>query len=246
MKAAIGLVQYESSVHAWTLDPPGAIVGGHDLAAVECQLPVVLAEHVAWLRTHGEAVESLDSWSVVETIDVRLPDVTGGEFCFKAERQPMSLADTETLIRRIEYARADLSDAYRALPDEILDWEPPLSSQRIVDAWAPEARTIRGVLEHVLQLEVYYRDGLRDGTAKGIFERVGDPADERKRTLEVLRALSDSERSRVYHPVRPGRLAGEEWTVRKFFRRVISHERAHAAEILQRRTWLLLGVPGSA
>jgi hypothetical protein len=31
--------------------------------------------------------------------------------------------------------------------------------------------------------------------------------------------------------------------VRKLVRRIISHERAHTAEIEQRRTWLLAGVP---
>jgi hypothetical protein len=31
--------------------------------------------------------------------------------------------------------------------------------------------------------------------------------------------------------------------VRKLARRIITHERGHAAEIMQRRTWILLGVP---
>jgi hypothetical protein len=43
--------------------------------------------------------------------------------------------------------------------------------------------------------------------------------------------------------VRPGRTVAEEWTVRKVARRIIAHERAHAAEVRQRLTWVLLGLP---
>jgi hypothetical protein len=62
-------------------------------------------------------------------------------------------------------------------------------------------------------------------------------------TLSLLRSLSDEQRARVYRPIRPGVATPGSWTVRKVIRRIISHERAHTAEILQRRTWILLGVP---
>ena len=129
------------------------------------------------------------------------------------------------------------------MPDAVLDWVPPLSSVAQFDAWAPEARTIRGIVQHVLQLETYYRAGLADGASTGIFERVGTPQEERERTVALLRSLDDEARSRVYRPVRPGRSTPEDWTVRKVLRRIISHERHHTAEIAQRRAWLLLGVP---
>jgi hypothetical protein len=43
--------------------------------------------------------------------------------------------------------------------------------------------------------------------------------------------------------IRRGRNRSCRLTIRKVLRRLISHDRDHAAEILQRRTWLLLGVP---
>ena len=151
--------------------------------------------------------------------------------------------ELESLIRRLGYARAELLASIDGVADAVLDWEPPRSAFASFDAWAPEVRTIRGVARHVFQFEPYYRDGLRDGPAAGIYERVSDPATEHALTVERLRSLSAEERSRVWRPLRPGGSAPEEWTVRKVVRRMVSHDRAHAAEIMQRRSWVLLGVP---
>ena len=56
MQHCLGLVSYElgadrvlSSLHAWVLDLPGCIAGGRDLKEVEQNLPLVIAEHEAWL-----------------------------------------------------------------------------------------------------------------------------------------------------------------------------------------------------
>jgi hypothetical protein len=227
-----GLVEY-----------PGCIAGGRDMDAIKRLLPRVIGEHMAWLRQHGEHAELLFTWDIVEHIDGTAFASAGGEFCFAWEQTPMTAEELERGIARMEYARADLLDAYQHLSDTILDWAPSAVDTRSFDAWAPEARTIRGIVEHVLQLEVYYRDSLRDGLAAGIFERTGDPAAERARTVALLRSLPDDERSRTYRPTRPSREVAEEWTARKVLRRIISHERAHTAEIVQHRTWLLLGLP---
>ena len=66
---------------------------------------------------------------------------------------------------------------------------------------------------------------------------------ERERTLERLRTLSDEELSRVFRPRRSWQEGSEMWTVRKVLRRIVGHEHFHTAEIQQRLTWLLLGVP---
>lgn len=86
--------------------------------------------------------------------------------------------------------------------------------------------------------------GLLDGPACGIFERVGSPRAEREATLAALRALPHDQRATVFQPIRPSRTVPDDWTVRKVLRRMVAHHRAHTAEILQRRTWLLLGAPG--
>jgi hypothetical protein len=238
-----GLVTYENAVHAWALDLFGVVSWGRDVDDLDGRLRLVIAEHLAWLLRHGEDGGDAVEWEIAETIDGTALTATGGEFCFEAERAPLSREELDGGIARMAFARADLLAEIDAMPDAVLDWEPPVSSVARFDAWAPEARTIRGIVQHVLQLETYYRAGLRDGTAAGIFERVGTPAEERERTVALLRSLDDDARSQAYRPVRPGRSTPEDWTVRKVLRRIISHERHHTAEIAQRRGWLLLGVP---
>ena len=243
MTHQVGIVAYEGALNAWGLDLPGVVAWGGDLDELGAHLRLVLSDHLAWLRQHGEDAGDDVTWDAVETIDGTALAATGGEFCFAAERASLADAELERGITRMAFARDDVMAEVDGLPDAVLDWEPPLSSIALIDAWAPEARTIRGIVEHVLQLETYYRAGLADGRAAGIFERVGAPHEERENTVALLRSLDDDARSRSYFPVRPGRSAPEEWTVRKVLRRIISHERHHAAEIAQRRAWLLLGVP---
>ncbi len=190
------------------------------------------------MRRHGEDAIDETSWEIAEELDAPAAD-----FMFEAEQEPLSADDLERLIARMGYARDDVIAAIRDVPDAVMDWAPPASAFASFDAWAPEVRTIRGLVEHVMQFEVYYREGLRDGAAAGIFEPVRTLEGEHRRTAEALRTLDASERSRVFRPVRPGQADAEAWTVRKVARRLISHDRAHAAEIMQRRSWVLLGVP---
>jgi hypothetical protein len=243
MTHQVGLVVYEGSVQAWGIDLPGLVAWGRDRDELGAHLELALSSYLAWLRLHGEDAGDDIKWEAIETIDGSTLAATGGEFCFAAERARLSRDELERGITRMAFARDGVMAEVDGLPDAVLDWEPPASAMALLDAWAPEARTIRGIVEHVLQLETYYRAGLADGDAAGIFERVGAPHEERERTVALLRSLDDGARSRSYFPVRPGRSTPEEWTVRKVLRRIISHERHHAAEIAQRRAWLLVGVP---
>jgi hypothetical protein len=239
----VGIVAYDGSLNAWGLDLPGVVAWGSDIDELDAHLRLVLSDHLAWLRRHGEDAGDDLTWEAVETVDGTALAATGGEFYFAAERAPLSHDDLERGITRMAFARDDVMAEVDGMPDAVLDWEPPLSSVAHFDTWAPEARTIRGIVQHVLQLEAYYRAGLSDGASSGIFGRVRAPHEERERTVALLRSLDDDARSRVYRPVRPGRSMPEDWTVRKVLRRIVSHERHHAAEIAQRRAWLLLGVP---
>jgi hypothetical protein len=203
-------------------------------------LPVAIAEHLAWLREHGEPCDDATDWEIAEEL------TAGGhrrDFLFDGDRAPVTDVDLDRYLARAEFARADLLAALRGVPAAVLDWTPPETAFATYDPWAPEPRSIRDLVRHVLQLEVFYRGSLRDGAAPGIFDRVGEPADERRMTIEELRALAPADRARVFRPLHPGSDTPGEWTLRKALRRMISHDRAHAAEIVQRRTWILLGPP---
>jgi hypothetical protein len=228
---------------AWVLDLPGCVAGARDSAELADRLPLAIAEYIAWLQEHGERVSPTTAWTVVEAVDPDAVRATGGNVSLAADREPVSRRALELAITRLAYARADLLAGVANLPDAVLDWVPPRTSVTQFDAWAPDVRTMRDVVQHVFSFEVYYREGLQDGPARGIFEPVADPERDRALTLERLRSLSPAQRSYVFQPLRPGRTVPEQWTVRKVLRRMLAHERVHTAELRQRRTWLLLGVP---
>lgn len=240
MSYKIGLVLREGLALAWLLDLPGCVVGGRDGDEIVAKLPRAIADHRGWLRAHGEAVGGLDEWEFIEVVTG-----TAGDVVFEAEQEAIPANQMERLIGHVEFARDDLLAALDNVPEAVLDWEPPRSAFTSFDPWALEVRTIRDVAQHVYQFEVYYREGLRDGPAAGIYEAIPDPVVEHVRTIHRLRSLTDGERCRVWRPLRPGQIEPEEWTARKVLRRMISHERAHSTEIIQRQTWawVSLGIP---
>jgi len=245
MTHTIATVAYAATTHAWGISLPGLIAGAADEGALDASLRLAIADYTGWMRRHGDRTMDDDlAYEIVERVDGEALGSTGGEFLFAAERALLGEEELAMLLRRMAWAREDLLESIRDVPDAILDWAPPDSVIRHFDAWAPEARTIRGIAEHVLQLEIYYRSGLRDGPSAGIFERPGDAATERARTVELVQSLGADGWNRVFRPIRPGRTVAEAWNVRKMARRIISHERGHAAEIEQRRAWVLVGLPG--
>lgn len=232
--------------------PPGCATGVDDLDALDGALRRSVAEYGAWLREHadpdaGDAGAADDAndvvgWEVVEQLDAREFAATGGEYLFDADRAPLDDDGLVLLMRRMGFARDELIAAVAHLPAAILEWEPPASAIGQADPWAPEPRTIGGIVEHVLQLEVYYRDSLRDGPARGIFERVGDAEAERRATADALTALPAAERARM---AAGASLAGGGGGVDGAQDGAPDHRalRAHAAEIRQGPTWVLLGAP---
>jgi hypothetical protein len=212
-----------------------------DEATAETMIPLALAEHVDWLRRHGEDAPIATAWSIAERIDTaREPS---GDVLFEVECEPVTDDELERWINRIGFARRDLLAAYEALPEPMRDWTPPADTVRHRDPWAEDPRSADGIVRHVLQLEVYYRHALRDGAAGGIFTDVADAANERAQTVDAMRAVAPMDRVRVFLPLRPGASEPERWTLHKVVRRIISHERAHTAELAERRTWAYLGVP---
>lgn len=243
MSEPFSLARYTGFTLAWADGWPGLVAGAGTDSGLAERIPLALAEHRAWLNAHGVAGPAGDAWHIGESISNAETAAPGGEFCFAADRLPLRDAELSRAMEHARFAMEDLTAAAE-LPDLLLDWLPSGLEVEHADPWAPDPRTIRGILRHALQLEVYYRDGLRDGPAAGIFEAIGTPKTEFELTVAaVARAAHDT--ARTYSPIRPGRHEPDEWTLRKVMRRLISHHRAHTAEILQRRTWVLLGVPES-
>jgi hypothetical protein len=238
------LARYPGFLLAWADDWPGLVCGAPTEDILSDSVPRSLLEFRSWLEAHGERGPEDVAWHTSESLDGA--DFDARDACYSADLAPLSLPEFERYLRHVQFAQDNLLRAAE-LPAALLDWRPEGLAVEHPDPWAPDARTIRGILTHALQLEVFYREGLKDGTAAGIFEPVASAAEETARTRAILAGVAENDLSRVFRPRRPSASHGEaepgEWTLRKALRRIISHDRAHAAEVTQRRTWILLGVP---
>lgn len=243
MKYRVGLTKnIGSDVEAWVFDLPGCWTVAPDITGIGPLLPVVVAEHLAWLQRHGETVgdASRIEVEVTEEVDTRRE----AEFCFAADHVPVTVEEIETAIRRMSFARRNLLDLLSELPDLVLDWRPPLSAAARVDSWAPQMRGIREILNHIASGDRYYRTALQDEPAPPEpQEEVFDLALQRQRAINRLRSLTAEDCARTFRPTGRRLSEAEEWTIRKVLRRYICHERFHTREIQQRLAWLVLGVP---
>lgn len=226
-------------------DLPGCSYAGSGRDDVTRGLELAAAEYGRWLQQHGDR-ETVDyiRIQVVEDVDADAAEGVEGEFVFDDDRRFLTDIEIERALRLMAFAREDLITTLEGLDDTILDWRPPDAAMGRIDPWKPHALTIREVVEDLTSAESYYRTGLRDGpVADELGAAIADLASHRERTVEVLQALSDDERRRVYAPQRSWQTGSERWTARKVVRRIIAHERFHTAEIKQRLAWILVGVP---
>jgi hypothetical protein len=242
-----GLVIMPAGVDAVVFDLPGCTGAARDEATALEMLPVVIAEHLAWLDQHGDVTRDAFPFEVevTERVDVEaLVGVADGELLFDAFARPASPADVETGIRRLGYAREDLLAAVRHLPDRVLDWRPPASAL-VLDEWDTEVRSIRRILAHIAGADGYYASNIGDAPWQQI--RPGDTPslfDMRQRAIQRLRSLSAAELGTRWDRRQAWQTEGVElWTVRKALHRFIVHERFHTREIEQRLAWLLVGPP---
>jgi DinB family protein len=242
-----GLAFMPGEVQAVVFDLPGCQCTATYEGAVRELLPVVIAEHIAWLDQHGDVTRDAFPFEVLisERVEVdRLADVADGESLFEDDLRPVQREEVETSIRQMGYARSDLLAIARYLPHLVLDWEPPAHSV-IQDDSAAGVRTVRRILGHIAGSDGYYAgnighapwDGPQPGDTPDVFEQ-------RQRAIARLRSLTEPELAARWERRHSWQTQGaEHWTVRKALRRFISHERFHTREIEQRLAWLLLGTP---
>lgn len=227
MEVGFTLVTYPNQVLAWADNWPGLVAGGATREAAEQAIPAAIAEYANWLGSAGMPRPTpAAAWRITSILDGTT--APGGDVCSPADRAPIAAGELEAHLAIASRAVDDLIDATR-MPDDALDHLPEGMVPEHVDPWAPDVRTIRGILLHTLQMEVFYRGSLVDGPAVGIFEPVTTAEGEWRRTLAAIR---NADASRVYRPERAG--VADEWTVRKVLRRLISHHRQHTAEVRER------------
>ncbi len=203
---------------------PGCSWRGASPEEAMARAPAAIAEHLAWLRRHGEPVPPADEPVVAVVAEQNRSTAVNGGLVgfFPDDQQPVPEAERQRFLRLMACSRADLLALTRDLPEEILRWQP-----------APGSWPIHEILRHVAAAEQWYLTRLfgpgklpRFKPAKTVWERL-----EKVRALAVerLAALGAAELSDRICTDEDGEL----WTARKVFRRYLEHEREHYAHVLE-------------
>jgi len=224
---------------AWVLDLPGCRTIGRNRDESMALVPVVIAEYLTWLKSHGANVDpdGEAEFKVVEEV------TSEHEFCFAADGEPLTSEDLDAVLRLTDYAAEDLLATYARLPEVVRDWRPPESAVKIDNIY-PDVRSIREMMAHATGSAGFFVRNL--GPADAWLPpdpSTSDPDAVRRAANERLKDLSDDELSEVFRRPDARRGGHSEWSARKVIRRVINHQRFHTKEIEQRLAWLLVALP---
>lgn len=211
------------------LDLVGCIAKGPTTDEALNKTPEAIRAYLRFLKRWGEAV---DPDSEFETVVAE--HVTEGEWLgsgdpalvFQPDREPLTLEDEEKYIQRLQWSRA-----------EVLALVGGLTNEQIEAEQNTKGRSVRAMLEHLLESEHFYVstlgkiDGL-PGAGTLVKKQEGALLDRMSyvRSLEIerIRSLTAEERSQqIVHWKRI-------WTARKALRRMLEHEWEHLVELSER------------
>ena len=208
-------------------DLPGCFVAAADRERALARLPAAIQAYLAHLQTHGE------SWDMPQSIEVAVVEEKerSGPFhpddraaLFEHDRRPLSRDEIERYLDLAAYNRADLLALVRGLSNTMLAWRP-----------RPEAMSIGRILAHIGRAELWYISRITevDASAPDWRELPGRQflTLARDMLVECFRGLSDEQLTAVTHPPISSGANREPWTARKALRRMLEHEREHAAHI---------------
>ncbi len=210
------------------LDLLGCVANGPTTEEALARTPAAIDVYRRFLARHGEPVK------MDEPIETRIAaHVTEGvwlgngdpSIVFEPDLRPLTAADGERFIARLEWMRAEMNDLISDLSAGELAHEPA------------KGRSVEAILEHVLESEYAYMaafgrlEGL-PGQGSIITKRQGDLLSwmglVRAKEIERLRALADEERSEPFIHWKYTR------TARKVMRRMLEHQWEHLVEIQER------------
>jgi len=214
---------------AHVLDLVGCFASGLTQEEAVRKMPEAIRGYLAWTRKHGEPITVLEpvTVEVAETVRGTCPRNSGDAAAlFKPEKQAVTDELIKTAIRRMGYAREDLLDLVRGLPDEAMDWKRE-----------DRMRSIREILAHVARCDWWYVTRLTDEDPPA-----SEPPQDvflflkqyRESAVKRLLGLPEKLRSGVFHAKKNTTHPEEPWSARKMLRRYVEHEREHIENIRSR------------
>jgi len=211
------------------LDILGCIAKGPTSDEALNRTPEAIRAFLRFLKRHGEAIDPTGEFETVIAEHVTEGEWLGNgdpALVFQPDLEPLTLDDEEKYIQSSQWLRAEVVELVDGMIGEQGEEE-----QKTKD------RSIRAMLEHMLDSEYYYVTTLGKihglpGAGTIIKKQEGDLLSwmGHVRTLEIerLRTLTEEEGSRsVIHWKRI-------WTARKVLRRMLEHEWEHLVELSER------------
>lgn len=193
--------------------------------------PDAIREYLRFLKRHGEDVDPDADFETEVLQEIITSTFAGnGTSNLEADLEPLTAAEAEQYICRLEWIAEELIDAVRDLENDTLTSDGPEDSKR----------PIRKIMQHMIGSERGYLSS-RLGSVKGMSAIAdeadrgeGDPIDQytRLRALLIprLRAMTDEERTE------PKITEKNVITARRMMRRLLEHGWEHLSEIQRRVT----------
>ncbi len=209
---------------ALILDLPGCFAGGASREEALAQLQQAVADYHAWLRRHDDYTPEVRGpfvFQVQETFQISYEGDYETNSFFAPDAEPATEEDIEWALALLGWQREDVLERVQGLSDEALDWKP---------ADDPEMLSIRQMLDHIAQAEVWYMGRLDETPPSIVVADLPGP------TLERLQRVRQAVVMRVQTYPKELRGAiftheGERWSLRKALRRAVWHERDHLNQI---------------
>lgn len=214
----------EGTTLALILDLPGCFASGASRQDALDHLQQATAAYHTWLRLHDEYTPEVHSpfvFSVKEIFQIAAEGDDEIHSFFAPDAEPATDEDIEWALTLLDWQRQDLLEQIGALPDAALDWKP----ENIAGG-----QTIRQLLDHIAQAEVWYMGRLDETPPRIDVSALPGP------TLDRLQRVRQAVTLRVksYPKELRGKVfthRGEQWTLRKALRRAVWHERDHFRDI---------------
>ena len=222
---------------AWMLDWPGCFTWGATREIALARVPSAVGRHALWLASFGEPAvrPASDEVAVVEEVAAERDGAYERNATFRADRRPVDGDELETMLRQLDFARADLLRLVERLDAESEGATLPIEA-RDAAALQSGARAGRGaaeVLAHIANAEIWLASRL-DRSAR--YEGPGRDSELGTYLVETRRWAVD--RLRGYQARDPALEGvdgkGESWTLAKVLRRFLYHSLDHLEELDRR------------
>ena len=195
----------------YAVDYIGAYTRGECLETAKAKMPQEIASYLRWL---GEDISDNVEVSILQAkaSDLAINDANS-DVLFESEKAPLTMEEYEKLRALALKSAKDFLALYESIPDKRVT---AIVERKTFYGEIP--RTADEMYEHTKNVNEYYFAEINVAA-----DNDGNIFDCRKRGFDALEATSDFLQNAVIEGS-----YGEEWSLRKVFRRFVWHDRIHA------------------